>query len=85
VSQNILSAGSKNWPLPTANAYRLRRFRRSFPRLLPSACAALSSAFCNFLVISGLTSALQKAVFRIVKGGLLDGKRPPFAVRFAVF
>jgi hypothetical protein len=43
--------------------------------------AVFSLHLCNMLIIK----ELQKAVFWLAKGGLLDGKRWPFVFRFTVF
>ena len=47
--------------------------------------AAVGLVFCNLLVSKCLRAALQKVAFWLVKGGLLQAERPPFAARFAVF
>ena len=44
-----------------------------------------SLTFSIFLIINTLQTALQKAVFWLLKGGLSHAKRPSFARRFAVF
>ena len=41
--------------------------------------------FSIILIINTLQTALQKAVFWLLKGGLSHAKRPSFARRFAVF
>jgi len=43
------------------------------------------AAFSNLLIYRRLRMRLQKTVFCLVKGHLLQGERRPFAARFAVF
>ena len=42
-------------------------------------------ALCNMLLASELSAALQKAVFRLAKGGKREAKRPPFTLRKVAF
>ena len=46
---------------------------------------AFAGAVCMYLIFNDMPGALQKAVFRIAKGGLLACKRRPFGRRKTVF
>ena len=47
--------------------------------------AVVCWAVCNHLIINMLQMVLQKTMFWPLKGGLLQPKRPPFAMQFAMF